>query len=131
MVRIRLIDQDFAQQCLLEHLVESDYEFLGDHKTIIDKAIVFMGYKDGNVAGYVWFYPVDDYGTWVVHMSVLERYRSRFLSKTLVNTVFPTCYGLGCETVLAENKSSEILERIGGERLPTGGVNLKLPFIWR
>ncbi len=131
-VRPIIGDQDQARELLYDHLVETDYEFLDDHADILRYAVVFVCFSGEDVAGFIWFYRMEeDDTTWIVHISLASRYKKRFFSRGMINTLFPTCYALGCNAVLAENESSEILERIGGEALPDGGVLLNLPFIWR
>lgn len=117
---------------LLNHLEKSDYEFIDEHRDVLQYAMVFTCFRGEDVAGYIWFYQLEeDMRTWVVHISVLPEHKGRFFSRTMINTLFPACYALGCNKVIAENKSSEILARIGGEALPDGGAVLNLPFIWR
>jgi GNAT superfamily N-acetyltransferase len=117
---------------LYDHLVETNYPFLDDHAEILEYAIVFVCLSEESIAGFVWFYMLEeDDETWVVHISVLPEFQKRFFSRAFINTLFPTCYAMGCNKVLAEDASKEILERIGGEAQPEGGVILKLPFIWR
>lgn len=132
MIRPILGDQDAAREELYSHLEETDYEFLQDHADILKYAAVFVCFSGEYIAGYIWFYQwEEDPHTWIVHISIVPEYRKRFFSRTMINTLFPACYALGCNAVLAENESSEILERIGGKAQPDGSVLLELPFIWR
>lgn len=131
-VRPIIGDQERARELLYDHLVDTDYEFLDEHADILRYAAVFVCFSGADIAGYIWFYQLEeDEYTWVVHISIVPRFRKRFFSRTMINTLFPACYAMGCNAVLAENESSEILERIGGEAQPDGSVILNLPFIWR
>lgn len=131
-VRPILGDQDEARKLLYEHLEETDYEFLEEHADILQYAAVFVCFSKEYIAGYIWFYQwEEDPYTWIVHISIVPEFRKRFFSRMMINTLFPACHAMGCNAVMAENQSSEILERIGGEAQPDGSVILKLPFIWR
>lgn len=131
-VRPILGDQDEARKLLYEHLEETDYEFLEEHADILQYAAVFVCFSKEYIAGYIWFYQwEEDPYTWIVHISIVPEFRKRFFSRMMINTLFPACHAMGCNAVMAENQSSEILERIGGKAQPDGSVILKLPFIWR
>jgi GNAT superfamily N-acetyltransferase len=131
-VRPRIGSQDKARELLYDHLVETNYPFLDGHAEILEYAVVFVCLSEESIAGFSWFYMLeDDDETWVMHLSVLPEFQKRFFSRTFINTLFSTCYAMGCNAILVENQSGDILERIGGKAQPDGSVILKLPFIWR
>lgn len=131
-VRPRIIDQEIARDWLLDHLEDSGYEYLHDHEEIIDCAFVFVCSKGDDIAGFIWFYQCEsDEHSWVVHISVVPGYHNKFFSRTLVNTIFASCYALGCNEIVAENTSKDILARMGGLPNADDGVTLNLPAVWR
>jgi hypothetical protein len=83
------------------------------------------------IAGYVWFYLLEnDTKTWVVHMSLEQKYKRNAFSRTTANTIFAVCYSLGCDAILAEATSRELLLRIGATETENGAL-LRLPYHWR
>lgn len=131
-VRPIVRNQDEARADLYDYLSETEYKYIDEHVDLLRHAAVFTCVAGEEIAGYIWFYQLEeDPDMWVVHMTVHPAYQRRFFNRTLVNTVFATCYAYGCEQVLAENESSEILERFGGRPHPDGGIVLDMPYTWR
>lgn len=131
-MRPLILDQQVTRQQLLDYLVASEYEFLHDHEQNIEYALVFVVYQGEDVAGYIWFYQLEeDESSWVVHVAALPGHRKQFFTRTLVNTVLSTCYALGCNRVIAENNGKEYLERMGGKPDINGCIVLELPKTWR
>jgi len=130
-VRLRLSSQVEARQLLYDHLEETDYEFFDDHVDLLQHSLIFVAKADDRAAGFFWLYGLEeDEDTWAIHCSVVEEFKRQFFSRTLMNTLYLTCYSLGCNAILAESENSDLLGRMGGEETPDG-VIVRLPFIWR
>ena len=122
---------DQARQLLREHMERSEYPWLESHLPIIDASVVFVCMDGEYIAGYVWFYMLEeDAKTWVVHMSLEQKYRKAAFSRTTANTIFAVCYSLGCDAILAESESRALLRRIGAVETEDGAL-LRLPYVWR
>ena len=120
-----------ARQLLREHMEESEYPWAKSHLPILDGSVVFVCMDGEYIAGYVWFYLLeDDTKTWVVHMSLEQKYRKAAFSRTTANTIFAVCYSLGCDAILAESESRALLRRIGAVETENGAL-LRLPYVWR
>ena len=131
MVRPHLDDQDVARQRLLDAMVEHEYPYLDVHREIIDYAIVLTCRKDGEIAGFIWFYNTEGKeGTWTIHFLVIPEYRKRFFSRNMGNAIAGTIWALGCNSVVAENSYKEWMYRLGGYDVEDG-VQCDLPWKWR
>jgi len=133
MIRAQLVDIEGSRDRLYEMMYEIGYPATKEHARDIDKALVFECWDTDEdvVAGYVWFYRIDDEPeTWVIHALVIEYYQQRFFTRNLVDTISGVVYALGCDVVLAENANKDLLMHFGATETDRG-CELLLPFFWR
>lgn len=110
---------------------KAGYQYKAKHRKIIDYAIILECLANHETAGYVWFYKMQNMEThWAIHVLVFEKFKRKFFTRTLVNSVFAFAWVMGAEEILTENFEVGLAERMGA-KLVEGQVTIKLPHEWR